>query len=225
MKKILISFLSLGIVMGMTACSQKPAIESVLSETASVASDLDTSVALSSVTEASSKKSGQESSAVSSKHNNTSSKVNSQTSMPSNTEFDEAEYRKLGEKLLKELEEKAASNLTFFDVADKLSYQGYEPIENVSKFQKIEPCAKMNDGSQIAAFKRSLQMDQWQAKFMKLKSMPKVFIYFDSNLHVNLEAQDVLGESWMSINSPSGSVYYTVPKDIYDTLLEKYHKD
>ncbi len=174
MKKGLISFLLVGLLIGLTACGQGADSEST------------------------------------------------KTSEPDKADADEAAYQALGAKLLKELEEKTAKKLTFFDVADKLSYQGYEPIENVSKFQKIEPCAVLQDSAQIAALKQSLQADKWQAKRMELKSMPKVFLYFDGDFHLNLETQETSGQAWMSINSPSGTAYYTVPAEVYQTILEKY---
>lgn len=125
----------------------------------------------------------------------------------------------LDEQLIKTLKDKNASKLTFFNVQNKLSFNGYEPISNVSKFEPIKPTKEITDSEAIQKFKNELQLDKWQRKRFNVKSMPVAIIYFDDNLHINLETQ-YNGISWMSINSPQGYIYYTVPNEVYDAVSE-----
>lgn len=154
-----------------------------------------------------------------------SGKTDKPTSNSSTTEFNEKEYQKLGEKLLKELEEKTASKITVLNDQGIASFMGYEPLERANKFMinsKIDVCAEITDVKEITSLKESLKIGQWQVDTLKTSSMPKVFIYFDDDLHVNLEAQ--VDKSWMSINSPSGNAFYLVPNEVYNNLLDKYGK-
>lgn len=221
MNKFLIIILCLAVAFGLIACDPKKSLKSN-TDSSNNYSQLSQNVSLESFVEESKIKISNAASAPSNHIENFSEKTGSHPSNFSETDPDKQKYQKLGEKLLKELKKNTASCLTFFDVANKLTYQGYEPIENVSKFQKIEPCAEIKNASKTTEFKKSLKLDQWKAGVMKLKSMPKVLIYFGHNFHINLEATDSTGKAWMSINSTSGSAYYTVPKDVYKTILQKY---
>ena len=220
MNKLAVMILCLALILCLTACSFTKGNES---KPAGSNDNLQITPGISSQSTEASETTVANAESVSSGQIKTSSeKTDSRPLNSGNAEFNEQKYQKLGEKLLKELEKNKASCLTFFDVANKLSYRGYESIENVSKFQKIEPCAEIKNAGKISEFKKSLKLDQWKAEMMQLKSMPKVFIYFDNNLHVNLEGQVSTGKAWMSINSPAGSVYYSVPKNVYETILQKY---
>ena len=135
------------------------------------------------------------------------------------------EYQALGEKLLKELKDKTASGITILNDREIASFMGFEPLERANKFlidNKKIVGTEIKDATEISSLKRSLKIEQWQVDSLKICSMPNVFIYFDNDLHINLEAQ--LDKSWMSINSSSGRVTYLVPNDVYNTLFEKYGK-
>ena len=159
MKKITIMILCLAVTLGLSACTSGKDNESKttnLNNNSQLTLDVSSkpSSETSKVTVSNSEP------ASSSQIEASSEKNNSYPSNPSGTEFNEKEYQKLGEKLLKELEQNTASNLTFFDVANKLSYQGYEPIDNVNKFQKIESCTEIEAASEISEFKKLLKLDQ-----------------------------------------------------------------
>ncbi len=140
-------------------------------------------------------------------------------------EKQDMEYQALGEKLLKELKNKTTSKITVFNDREIASFMGYEPLKRANKFlinNKAIACTEIEDVTEISSLKKSLKIDRWQVDTLKTCSMPNTFIYFDSDLHINLEAQ--LDKSWMSINSSSGRVTYLVPNDVYNTLFEKYGK-
>lgn len=118
--------------------------------------------------------------------------------------FNETEYQQLGEKLLKELENITTTKIT---------------VINEGNGSVVE----MTDMAEIDTLKKSLKIEQWQIGHYTLVYDPTNHIYFDDNLCVSFSGQTDK-ESWLSIHTLSEYVWFRVPMDVYNTLVEKYVK-
>ncbi len=114
------------------------------------------------------------------------------------------EYQALGEKLLKELENKVDSKITFFDNLNGV-------------------IAEITDTAEIDILKKSLKIDQWQVTHKALDYEPYRYINFGNDFRVDFEGQTNT-ESWMAIHTSSDHAWFLVPEDVYNTLFEKYGK-
>lgn len=144
----------------------------------------------------------------------------------------DAENQKLGEKLLKEFKNKTVSEITIFN--DRaISYMGYESLEDLNKrYQDIvpgkyyetgKPVDVITDKKEIEEFIKSLKIEKWKADRCTTLSLPNTFIYFGNDMLINLEST-LGGNSWISINSPTGHATFLVPNDVYNALFAKYSK-
>lgn len=131
-----------------------------------------------------------------------------------------SEARALAQRLLEQVQKAQPAELIFYDVRDTpAAVSGYRSIEAISKFVDVQPFARKTGEKEIQQFRDSLKLQKWEAKRFSVKSLPGMMIYFDKNLHVNLETEHE-GIFWMSVHSPQGSAYFSVPSSVYTGLTQ-----
>ena len=91
--------------------------------------------------------------------------------------------------------------------------------EFIQTYVDVQPFARKTGEKEIQQFRDSLKLQKWEAKRFSVKSLPGMMIYFDKNLHVNLETEHE-GIFWMSVHSPQGSAYFSVPSSVYTGLTQ-----
>lgn len=164
--------------------------------------------------------------------NNTSSKVSVGIQRPiasgkdKNVDYNKyaelPEYSKtISDRLFSDLENKDHIVMYFYNVKSttfgSTSYVDFDVLEG-----KLGHHKDVRDVQEISDFKIALSLHTWTPKKFTARTTPSVVIYFDKDLHLNLEGK-VDGAYWLSLNASYGKVYYIVPESVHK-YIETYSR-
>ncbi len=143
----------------------------------------------------------------------------------STTSYDTTALPEAGKKvslaLIELLETTEPRELRFYNVKNtNYASKSYVPLKTVSK--GISYYGSVVNSELISQFKDILAFQSWKSKKYTSQTLPQLSIYFDDTLHVNLELQNDK-VSWVSIASPHGKAYYTVPEKVYNNIWQYYY--
>ncbi len=119
----------------------------------------------------------------------------------------------LAERIVETMKGRKYSEIKFYDVRGKVKTSGYCPLEQLSS---VEPTKTLTNSSEIESFRESLRLNEWKPYGKKTEQEPKFYIYFNGmQLSLEMQTEEV---SVVSTNSESTTAYFSIPKDVYDSL-------
>ena len=134
----------------------------------------------------------------------------------------EYNQQSIADHLIKELNEKAVTQLNFYYVkGTTAAYNGYKPLADFKRYGKLSYFKQINGKDEINAFRATLKTDSWQVCDMPNKSVPVMTLYFGNFLILNLEEKQG-NDCYFSIYTEENRAYYLVSQEIYDSVLNLY---
>ena len=148
--------------------------------------------------------------------------ISSVVQAETSSKVSEYSEQSIADYLVKELNEKAVTELNFYYVkGTTAAYNGYKPLADFKRYGKIDLFKQINGKDQINAFRASLKTESWRALDMPNKSLPVMTLYFGNFLILNLEEKQE-ENCYFSIYTEEDRAYYLVSQEIYDSVLNLY---